>query len=381
MDYTLLFGFLAACGPLLLVIIGIHEVRLQYGKHFSYVIISIESEEKKIKISLRNEDIYKSVVDGIYIYCFGTEVPLPYTKEVLENQKDDRYMDGRSEKILIIKKEDLELAKIKTLKIMDETNDSFFNRLYEIILDWEKKLELQIKKYRKTILERSKILKKIYTGEESDGDADADLIKNNFSFKLLIRSSGQTFITRKWITTESVKYAFKKSNVSIEQENIELTKRDHLINAAKRYYKGPNWDIRPLTETGQFKRRRWDPIRMDNIYVTPSAILMVSILLVVQMVFDDIFIKIVLLLLAIPIMMLAILYRASSGINRVVDRITFFIICSVALSGVFINLNLLPLDSIIFGGYISFLSIFPLDITINKFSGRSGRLIFRRVKK
>jgi len=240
------------------------EIKYYYQKHIA-ILVEVNTKKPSIKISIRNDDEQDLMLDRLCVYCYGKEFPLSTKSTPIKHNKDKNFE-------------------------------------YD---------ENQLKTMKATILEYINAEKMHFFGIFKIGGGS-----KGFSFKLLIRSSGQTYITKKWIATELIIGSFTHYE-KIDSRKISIIKRGKKI---KRY--------KSLNETYAIKRRHFDPTDKDH-RIQNIAILMSAFLLCVYLFFHTAypsnFGRIVTLLCISLIIDFTLLHQTTSGrINE--TSISWFII-------------------------------------------------------
>ena len=342
MDIAILISVLLTLLTLLLVIVGIHELILQHGKHFSYVVTINEPYDNKITLSLRNGTPHKCIIDKICVYAHGIETNL----EVSNGKKrlDPPFVIGGNSKHEIeIEESNLINLHATILNQIKKSDNSFFSIL------------------------RGKMFKNRSQFE-------------HYSYKLLIKSSGGIYITRKWIPTETVVHTIKMRKECNNNEEENLNNND-LWPAFKRMFKVKEVEVRTLREAGSFRRRRIDPGDQDG-YISNITTITVAFLFVFSLIpYRDFSTNVALLLIIVALLLIVAAHRASTGIVKMRDKIVIFVMMWYTLLFLFISVNGDLLTSIVAGLFCSI----PLSaigfFMLKRFSGRDSNLIYRLVKK
>ena len=320
-------GTIIACFSVLvmvpLVLVGIHELRMQYGKHLVAITL-MQDYPDSIQIRIRNDDQFRVIIDKIFIYCQGREFKLRY--QITEDshlKKQEIRIGGKNEVDLLISKDDLKEMNKEILEYVNKRNNRLIDKIFKFF------------GFKKTEI-------------------------NFFSFKLLIKTSGQIFVS-KWIATETLIFPYPelRKNYYEGDENEENFKDVFLR----------------IGETYLFKRRRINPSDEKGT-VMNVAMLALAFLTIPYFLADQIF-SIVALLLMVAVIEIITVHRASSGRLSVQYHVmlhffVIFILFSLIIEKMFTKA---VLEGILILGFIfAFIYCMAILLIIYWISGKSQNL-------
>jgi len=326
-------------------IVGIiRELWLQYSKLFTLV-VNTDKYPVLIKISLRNNSSNAHIIDKICIYCYGDEINFTYRKNPYGctiSGNEEFKIDGNGKADMYIASEDLKKMK--------------------------QEASIYIHKHKHPFLSL------IYTYE----------LPEEFSFKLLIRSSGEVFLTRKWIPTESFVINNEQEDISENEVKLSGNKIKMYVNLMVRLIKvaSNRWHTEPssLKYSYSFKRRFIDSKDPQG-YIAIVSTFAVYVLAVLILVPFGIEYKITIYSVLMSVVIVVMTHRASTGIVKRSDKFYAFFamwFASLLFLGTEVT-DLLSLLAYLIGA--SAVLFIIVNSLINYFGGINTGLWSKRVKR
>jgi len=341
---TILIAAIPSFVTLLLVYVGFRDLWFQHSKRFFLITNMDNYPEGCVRISIRNDSPYRTTVDKICLYYHGAERELIYHKE--SNSKET---ESGNKEIILNGKEDktMYFTWIDLAEMWSEASSYIYENAHPV---WN-----LVRKFRK---------------EKKDGP-------KNFSFKILIRSSGQRFLTNKWIPTESFTLPYKEKKTDIKQ--IE-TRKDLIIQILRIILDRWTFEPRPLRDAYNFRMRRLDSMDPKG-YIADIAIIVGMILALLIIVSPNLLVRSLISVALISLIIAVTLHRATTGIVRRLDKAFVFVemwftmllfLAGESASG--------AITVVVLGVLIPLFSI-SIYYLMDYFGGRSRGLWCHRVKR